>query len=76
MVYQVEGNIILFAFERAGILDISVGDVIQVKGFPGVHYTWTQHDMQLMESNPDEDIFIEVSRVGENQYKAKGLVLK
>ena len=75
MVYQVQGNVILFAFDRAGILDITVGDTIEVKGFTGVSYAWTQHDSDMVENNPDEDIFLEVTRLDDNTFKAVGLVI-
>lgn len=76
MTYQIEGNTLLFAIDRRQIVDIAVNDTIQVKGFPGASHVWTGHDMEFVENNPDDEIFLEVKRVGDNQYKAAGILLQ
>ncbi|MGC1242814.1 MAG: hypothetical protein WA874_14580 [Chryseosolibacter sp.] len=74
MTYQLNGNSLLFAINRADILDISVNDIIAVEGFPGVNHVWTDHDSDFVENNPDDDIFLQVERKGD-QFKAAGIVL-
>lgn len=76
MTYQLDGNSILFALNRRDILDITPGDTISLKGLPGTKYTWTAHDAEFMENNPDDDIYLELERVGDNQYKARGIHLE
>lgn len=76
MTYRLNGRNILFAINRTEILDISVNDVIAVEGFPGVGYVWTQHDSEFVESNPDDDIFLQVERLEGNKFKGTGIVLK
>lgn len=66
----------LFAINRTEILDISVNDIIAVEGFPGASHVWTEHDSEFVENNPDDDIFLQIERVTENNFKAKGIVLK
>jgi hypothetical protein len=76
MTYQLTGNNLLFAIDRTQIVDISPDDVIQVDGFPGVAYVWTNHDAEFMENNPDDDIYLQVERVGNNRYNATGILLR
>ena len=76
MTYQLNGSTILFAINRADILDISVDDIITVDGFPGVDYQWTEQDSDFVENNPDDDIFLQIERVADKQFKASGIVLK
>ena len=76
MTYQLNGNSMLFAIKRTEILDISVNDVITVEGFDDVHYVWTEQDSEFVENNPDDDIFLQIERSGQNQYKATGILLK
>ena len=76
MTYQLNGNNLLFAINRTQIVDISSDDVIAVEGFPGVNYVWTNHDSEFVENNPDDDIFLQVERVGDNKYRASGILLK
>jgi hypothetical protein len=75
MTYELKGNKMLFAINRSDILDISVNDVITIGGFPDASYVWTDHDADFVENNPDDDIFLEIERVG-SKYKASGIVLK
>lgn len=76
MTYELNGNNLLFALDRTEIVDISTGDVITVKGYPGVNYEWTNHDLEFLENNPDDDIYLKVERTGSNQFKATGILLK
>lgn len=76
MTYELNGNNLLFALDRTEIVDISAGDVITVKGYPGVDYVWTSHDLEFLENNPDDDIYLQVERTGSNHFKATGILLK
>jgi len=76
MTYRLTGNNLLFAIDRTRIVDISPDDVITVEGFPGVDYTWTNQDREFMENNPDDDIYLQAERIGDNRYKAMGILLK
>ncbi|HEY9489278.1 MAG TPA: hypothetical protein VIQ51_13130 [Chryseosolibacter sp.] len=76
MTYQLNGNNLLFALNRTEIIDISTDDVISVDGFPDISYVWTNHDAEFMENNPDDEIYLQVERTGDNQYKATGILLK
>lgn len=76
MTYQLNGNNILFAISRAEILDIAVNDVITVQGFPGVKHVWTEHDREFVENNPDDEIFLQIERTGDNHFRANGIALK
>jgi hypothetical protein len=75
MNYQIDGKNLLFAIDRAAIIDISVNDTLEVKDLPGATYTWTDQDREFMENNPDDEIFLQIERRG-NQYIAKGILLK
>ena len=76
MTYQLTGNSILFAINRADIVDITSGDIITVDGLAGVEYVWTNHDSDFLENNPDDDIYLEVERIGTNKHRATGISLK
>lgn len=76
MTYQLNGNNLLFVLDRTEIIDISTDDVISVDGFPGISYAWTNHDAEFVENNPDDEIYLQVERVGDNQYRATGILLK
>ncbi len=76
MTYELNGNTMLFAINRTEIIDISPDDVISLKDFPGAQYQWTSHDAEFLENNPDDDIYLQVERLGENRYKATGIHLK
>jgi hypothetical protein len=75
MTYELKGDRMLLSIDRTDILDISVNDVITLNGWTGVKYVWTEHDAHFVENNPDDDLFLEMERVG-NKYKASGIVLK
>lgn len=66
----------LFAINRTEILDISVNDIIAVEGFAGVRHVWTEQDSDFVENNPDDDIFLQIEKVAENNFIATGIVLK
>ncbi len=76
MTYELNGNNLLFPINRTDILDISIDDVISVKGFPGLRYVWTEHDSEFVENNPDDEIFLEIERVDGNGFNGIGIVLK
>ena len=76
MTYELNGNNLLFALDRTEIVDISAGDVITVKGYPGVDYVWTNHDLEFLENNPDDEIYLQVERTGKDRFKATGILLK
>ena len=76
MTYQLNGSNLLFVINRTEIIDISPDDEITVEGFPGVTYTWTNQDSDFMESNPDDDMYLQVERIGKNKFKAIGIALK
>lgn len=76
MTYELNGSDLLFAINRPDIVDISPDDVISVDGFPGISYVWTNQDSDFVENNPDDDIFLQVERVGNNAFRAKGILLK
>jgi len=76
MTYELDGNNLLFALDRTQFVDISAGDIITVTGFPGVSYEWTSQDLEFLENNPDDDIFLQVERRENGEFKAKGIVLK
>jgi hypothetical protein len=76
MTYTIEGNAMLFAIDRTKVIDISVNDRVEVKGFPGAVHVWSEHDTEFIENNPDDDIFLQIERVGENKFKAVGIILK
>jgi len=76
MIYKLEGDNMLFTIDRTKIIDISVNDKLEVKGFPGATHVWTEQDMEFIENNPDDDIYLQVERVSENKYRASGIMLK
>lgn len=75
MQYTLDGSKIILEINRTDIVDISTGDVININGFEGVSYRWTEHDSDFMENNPDADIFLELER-RDGQYRATGILLK
>jgi hypothetical protein len=76
MKYTLNSDSILFAINRAEIVDIHARDVISVDGFPGADYIWTEHDGEFFENNPDDDVFLEIRRKGENQFEAVRIILR
>lgn len=76
MTYEVNGNNILIPINRTEILDISPDDMITLRAFPGVQHAWTTHDADFLENNPDDDIYLEVERLADDTYRARGILLK
>lgn len=76
MTYELNDSNLLFDLDRTAIIDISPGDVITVKGYPGVEYVWTTHDLEFLENNPDDDIYLKVERTEGNLFRATGILLK
>lgn len=76
MTYKLDGSKLLFAIDRARIVDISVDDVLTVDGFEGVQYKWTDHDRDFVENNPDADLFLEIEPDKSKGYRATGIILK
>lgn len=75
MTYELSGKNLLLNIDRTEIIDISVNDIISLKGFPGARYVWTEQDSDFVENNPDDDIFLQIECVGKD-FKANGIVLK
>ena len=76
MTYELNDSNLLFDLDRTAIIDITPGDVITIKGYPGVEYVWTNHDMEFLENNPDDDIYLKVERTAGNHFQATGILLK
>ena len=76
MTYELTGKSLLFPIDRTDILDISIDDVISIKGFPGLQYVWTEHDGEFVENNPDDEIFLQIEHTDGNKLKGVGIVLK
>lgn len=76
MKYTLSDNTMLLSLDRTQIIDITPGDVIGLEGFPGAEYTWTAQDSEFMENNPDDDIYLKLERIGENTYRANGILLR
>jgi hypothetical protein len=75
MTYNIKGTNMLFPIDRTQIIDISVNDTLQIEGFPGARHTWTSHDSELIENNPDDAIFLQIEKVAENKYRTLGILL-
>ncbi len=69
MNYSISQRRIFLPINRAHIIDISADDVLVVEGFQGATYTWTDHDAEFMENNPDDDIYLEMEKTGDNHYR-------
>lgn len=76
MTYHFDGSNLLLSIDRASIIDISPDDIIEVKGFPGASHVWTEQDSEFIENNPDDDLFLQIERLSENQFRARGILLK
>lgn len=76
MTYSIEGKSMLFAVDRIKIVDIAVGDILEIKGLPGARHVWTEHDSEFMENNPDADLYLEVERGASNTFKPKGIIVQ
>lgn len=76
MTYELDGSNMLLTINRTEIIDISVDDIIAIKGLPGARYVWTEQDSDFVENNPDDDIFLRIERVDGEDFKATGIVLK
>jgi hypothetical protein len=76
MTYKLDGNNMLFAIDRTQIIDISVNDKLEVKGFPGAIHVWTDQDMEFIENNPDDDIYLQIERTADDRFRATGIMLK
>jgi len=75
MTYNIESNTLFFEIERTSIIDISVGDTLQPKGFSKCEYIWSDQDAQFLESNPDARIFLKVKRNDGDSYKGVGIMV-
>ena len=76
MTYELNSSHMLLTIDRIEIIDISVNDVLAAKAFPGAQYEWTEQDSDFVENNPDDDIFLEIEKLGEKGFKATGIILK
>ena len=75
MTYEINGERVWYAIDRTKIVDISVGDTLSVKGLPDAHYVWNEQDQNFMENNPDADLFLEIEKGSEGQFKGGSIVL-
>jgi hypothetical protein len=75
MEYTLESNVLLFEIDRAEIVDISTGDVINISCLPEASYTWTDQDSQFMESNPDARVFVKLEKLEGNKFKGVGVTV-
>ena len=73
MKYLINSNIVLVELNRSEIMDINPGDELESKSL-GATYTWTDQDMQFLESNPDARIFLKFEK-GEKTCVGKGVVV-
>lgn len=62
MRYAIPGNMILCPIDRTHIIDIAVGDVLELHEFPGANYEWTDQDREFVENNPDDDIYLQLEK--------------
>jgi len=77
MIYEIGTKELLVQIDRSKILDITVGDTLEVSGFSNAKYEWTEHDQQLVESNPDAEISLKIERdQKKDNYTAKGLIVR
>lgn len=77
MIYKIDGNQVLVQIDRSKIIDINVGDTIQISGLSSARYNWTEHDRQLMETNPDADLILKMERKAQDgSYLATELILQ
>ena len=76
MRYQIPGNIVLCPIDRTHIIDIAVDDVLELQGFPGARYVWTEQDREFVENNPDDDIYLQLERDREEgNFRITGIFL-
>lgn len=73
MKYIINSDIVLVELNRSEIMDISPGDELESKSL-GATYTWTDQDMQFMESNPDARIFLKFEK-SDSICEGKGVVV-
>jgi hypothetical protein len=73
MKYVINSDIVLIELNRSEIMDINPGDELESKSL-GAKYTWTDQDMQFLESNPDARIFLKFEK-SENNCQGKGVVV-
>ena len=73
MKYRIEPESILMELDRSAIVDISPGDQLESESL-GASYTWTDQDMQFLESNPDARLFVRFEQAGKS-FEAMGLVV-
>lgn len=58
MLYKIDAGRMLIQLNRTTILDITPDDTLIIEGLTTQPYTWTHHDAQQVESNPDHDIYL------------------
>lgn len=77
MTYEIDSSELLVQIDRRKILDITVGDTIAVSGLSKAEYAWTEHDQQLLETNPDAELILKVARKQDGKaYQATGLIVR
>jgi hypothetical protein len=75
MTYEITSNMMLFEMDRTAIADIAIGDTLRAQDLPDAEYTWTLHDSQFLESNPDARLFLKVQKLSDKQYKGMGVMI-
>lgn len=75
MTYEIQNDTLLFEIDRTEIVDISVGDLLQPKGFPKSVYAWSEQDSQFVEANPDARLFLKIQKIADDHYKGVGIVM-
>jgi hypothetical protein len=75
MTYEIKSNTMLFEMDRTAIADIAIGDVLKAQDLPDTEYTWTLHDSQFLESNPDARLFLKVQKVPGKNYRGVGVMI-
>lgn len=77
MTYEIDSSELLVQIDRSKILDITVGDTIAVSELSKAEYVWTEHDQQLLETNPDAELILKVARKQDGKaYQATGLIVR
>jgi hypothetical protein len=73
MKYRIDSDIILVEVDRSAIVDISPGDQLESENLKS-SYTWSEQDMQFLESNPDARIFLKFEKNADS-CTGKGVVV-
>jgi hypothetical protein len=76
MTYELDSRELLVQVDRSRIIDINIGDTLEVNGM-STPYLWSSQDQQLLESNPDAEILLRMEKnESADTYQATGLVIR